>query len=130
MMYMKNYKNENQKWIEILLCCDENLGLEPKLMEYLSVFLELEMTARGLSIYSIAKELDMEEEDVTYDLFKSTGFVGFNIDLDINPILWYNSGRIEELTNCLGNGGFAELILDFLKQYIRIKEELDKYYGH
>jgi hypothetical protein len=121
---MKNYKNENQKWIELLLYCDENLGLEPKLMEYLSIFLELEMTARGLSIYSIAKELDIESEDVTYDLFRSTGFVGFTVDLDINPILWYNSGRIEELTNYLDNSG-----LDFLKQYIIIKEKLDKYYG-
>lgn len=111
---------------EVRSAISQLLGISEELVDLLSVWEVVRMTACGLSIPTIAEKLSITEEDVKQDLgfFTDNSFLGFQSDLDYNVEEWYNT---------LGELDVLEIdntpLKSFLDKYNQVKGEIDKVYG-
>ncbi len=125
---MKNFKRQKNLWNEFRKYGKNVLKIPERILDIASVIFELELTARGLSVYTIAEYLDLDVDDVIGEIYTYTGFKGFDTDLDTNPIGCYNNGEMNKLENIFNKKEIDEIIM-FIEKYNELKKELDIYYG-
>lgn len=125
---MKNFKKQRNLWNEFRRYCKNALGMSDRILDIISVILELDLTSRGLSVFTIADALELDVQDVRDEIFAYTGFKGFDADLDINPIMCYNNNEMDKLNNYFDQEELTK-ILDFIDVYNSLKRELDIYYA-
>jgi hypothetical protein len=90
---MENNIQQNL-WEQIRQFYQDRLGIEPSLVEIMADFEVLKLCASGSSNTTIAGFLNMDAELVSNIIDKHFGFMGWKIDLDINPIRLYKNGEL------------------------------------
>jgi hypothetical protein len=123
-------------WKEILKFYEKELDIPRNVTEFLAVLEILKGCAMGLSNNRIAKGYD-DVDYVAITLINYFNFPGWEYDLDFSPLAIYkrNNGNYlayEQEITMISNEDFngnIKISYNICKKYIKVKEEIDKYYG-
>jgi hypothetical protein len=115
----------------------QHLHFPPRVVDYIAVDQILKYCVEGISVKSIAGYTESDEEYIAQVLVEFLEFLGWSEDLDVNPLAIYERlngdykefrTEIELLTPLMPSVKINKSY-GLVRKYLRIRKEVDKYYG-